>query len=167
MRQDVNLDQVFQNMLDQNKSVAMTPDRHLTNMFNSGIVMFRNHPLTYEFLDEFMKAHTLIQKCRKLRMCSRQMYDQNILSYLINKWPTCGLGGRILYHYSPVHPNWQKYSDAMQELSACTFNCIQKESTNATFIQHCYGGGLDLRSMTLHAKKRCVSRALDSSLLDG
>ena len=162
MRQDVNLDQVFQDMLNQNKSVAMTQDRHLTNMLNSGVIMFRNHPPTFEFLDEFMNAHSLIIKCRKMRVCYSQLYDQNIISYLINRWPLCGFGfaGRIIHHYSPVHPNWTKFNKLIQEWPICTFNCIPEETTNATFIQHCYGVGLKLQRLTLDGKKTCMSRAL-------
>ena len=165
MRHDVNLNVVLHDMINANKSVAMAQTSHITNMFNSGVVMFRNNPSTHKFLDEFMKAHPLITKCRRMHMCDSQLYDQNIISYLINKWPTCGLGGRILYHYSPVHPNWQEFSAMMQELPACIFNCIESQKQNATFIEHCYGGGFDITSMSTYSKQKCMSRALSKSLV--
>lgn len=165
MRHDVNLNVLLQDMINANKSVAMAQTRHLTNMLNSGVAMFRNAPSTHEFLDEFVKAHPLITKCRQMHMCAAQLYDQNILSYLINRWPTCGLGGRILYHYSPVHPYWRKYNDMMQELPACIFNEIETNTKNATFIEHCYGGGLDITSMSTYSKQKCMSRALTKSMV--
>lgn len=165
MRQDVNLNQILQDMLDRNKTVAMTQTRHLTNMLNSGVIMFRNHALTYEFLDEFMKAHSFIMKCRRMRACYNKLYDQNIISYLINRWPSCNLelAGRLIHHRAPVHPNWRKFSNMVQEWPICTFNSLPAEATNATFIQHCYGGGLNLKSMTLDSKKACMSRALQGA----
>ena len=163
-RTDVDLCVFLDDMVRQDKYIAMAHDASMDDVLNSGVFLIRRGVGIDAFLSEFARAHSVIEACRSSMTCSSKIYDQNIIAYLTDRWPRC-LSCINLWPMAPVHSNAKQFRELFYELPECLFNAASENAHQLSFIIHCYGGGLlDLLSPLSKQKRRgkqaCMSRLL-------
>ena len=170
MRYDIDMNFLLQEMIINDKYLAIAPDASVDDMLNSGVLLIRNGGPMKLFLQAFAKAHTMIMLCKSLVICPPGLYDQSIIAFLTGEWPTCAWYFK-LWPFAPVHPNHKHFKKLIHEVPACIFNAVPEEATSRSFIQHCYGGGVvdKLSPMSRRNNKgkgKCVNFLLDQSMAD-